>query len=379
MQATDSAPGTARATEAAESQKRTPPTCRQSILAHLDMDCFFAQVEQQRRPELQGKPVVVGADPHHGHGRGVVCTANYEARKYGIKSAMPISQAWKRCPDAVFLPVDYRHYSAVSRHIFSIAGPFGQTERTGIDEGYVNLSQTGDFTMAEDAGRQIKAAIREKTGLTCSIGIAWNKNLAKLAAGLQKPDGLTLIRPAELQAKVWPLAAEKLIGVGPQTKARLERVGIVTIGDIAHSKPRFLAECMGAWGLHLYAAARAWIGRTGRVLATQIHLARDDVFARHGQLGGFAADAGGVVPPRACRRRERKRFFQDRRRQDPLFQLRNAHTRPKPQDHAGTDPNQGGGQRADAARDGIRTQNPPRRRARKRVGGRDGADKTLGV
>ncbi len=227
----------------------------QPIIAHLDMDCFFAQVEQQRRPELAGLPVVVGAEPHRGHGRGVVCTANYEARKYGIQSAMPISQAWKKCPDAVFLPVDYRHYSAVSRHIFSLATPFGMTERTGIDEGYVDLSATGGFVDAQDAAREIKNAIRDTTGLTCSIGIAWNKGIAKVAAGLQKPDGLTVIRPQELQTKIWPLAAEKMIGVGPQSKARLEQVGIMTIGDIARSSPRFLAELMGSWGLHLHAAA----------------------------------------------------------------------------------------------------------------------------
>lgn len=245
-----------------QSQSVTPGTATSKgtpaagpIIAHLDMDCFFAQVEQQRRPELAGLPVVVGADPHYGHGRGVVCTANYEARKFGIQSAMPISKAYRLCPDAVFLGVDYLHYSAVSRHIFSLTTPFGTTERTGIDEGYVDLSATGGFVNAQDAARKIKDAIRDKTGLTCSIGIAWNKGLAKVAAGLQKPDGLTVIRPSELQAKIWPLPAEKMIGVGPQSKARLEQAGILTIGDIARSTPRFLAELMGSGGLHLHAAA----------------------------------------------------------------------------------------------------------------------------
>ncbi|MBI5226852.1 DNA polymerase IV [Candidatus Micrarchaeota archaeon] len=231
------------------------------IIAHLDMDCFFAQVEQVRRPELAGLPVVVGADPRHGHGRGVVCTANYVARKFGIKSAIPISQAYRLCPDAIFLPVDYRHYSAVSRHIFQIASEFAKTEKTGIDEGYLDLSGTdgartiGTFTAAEQTARQIKAAILDKTGLTCSIGIAWNKGIAKMAAGMQKPNGLTVVKQHELQAKIWPLPAEALMGVGPQNKIRLNHANITTIGQIARSKPRVLAELLGSWGLSLHAAA----------------------------------------------------------------------------------------------------------------------------
>ncbi len=225
------------------------------IIAHLDMDCFFAQIEQKRRAELAGLPVVVGADPHHGHGRGVVCTANYEARRFGIKSAMPISKAYALCPAAMFLPVDYRHYSAVSRHIFSIAGAFCKTERTGIDEGYLDLGACRDFEEGQSVAFDIKKAILEKTGLTCSIGIAWNKRIAKIASEMQKPDGLTVIRSHELEAKIWPLAADKMPGIGPHTKSRLERIGIKSIGQIAQSKPRFLAESLGAWGLGLYAAA----------------------------------------------------------------------------------------------------------------------------
>ena len=236
-------------------QQKTENPSGQPIIAHLDMDCFFAQVEQQHRPELKGLPVVVGADPHHGHGRGVVCTANYEARKFGIRSAMPISQAWRRCPDAVFLPVDYRHYSAVSRHIFGIAAEFCKTERTGIDEGYLDLTAAGNFHDAQAVAQQIKTAVLEKTKLTCSVGIAWNKRIAKIASDLNKPDGLTVVPPSQLQSKIWPLAAEKMPGVGPQGRIRLERAGILTVGQIAQNKPRFLAELLGTWGLHLHAAA----------------------------------------------------------------------------------------------------------------------------
>lgn len=255
MQATVPPPNIALAQTTQPPGPATAMSSCTPIIAHLDMDCFFAQVEEKRRPEIEGKPVVVGADPHHGHGRGVVCTANYEARKYGIKSAMPISKAYLLCPDAVFLPVDFRHYSAVSRHIFAIAAEFGKAERTGIDEGYLDFSGCGSFPDAETQARRIKHAVKEKTGLTCSIGIAWNKRIAKIASEMHKPDGLTLIRPTELEAKIWPLSADKMLGIGPATKNRLKRIGITTIGQIAQSKPRFLADALGSWGLTLHAAA----------------------------------------------------------------------------------------------------------------------------
>ncbi len=263
MQANVPATGSATRTETSNNnasgntptEAKPAKTQAEPIIAHLDMDCFFAQIEQKRRPELAGLPVVVGADPQHGHGRGVVCTANYEARRFGIKSAMPISKAYALCPDAVFLPVDYRHYSAVSRHIFAIASAFCKTERTGIDEGYLDLGASLDFENARSVAHEIKKAVLQKTGLTCSIGIAWNKGIAKIAAGIHKPDGLTVVRPHELQAKIWPLPAEALMGVGPQNKIRLERAGISTIGQIAQNKPRFLVECLGSWGSALHAAA----------------------------------------------------------------------------------------------------------------------------
>ena len=184
-------------------------------ILHIDMDAFFAAVEQKRKPELKGKPVVIGGqgDPSK---RGVVSTANYEARKYGIHSAMPMKTAYKICPHAVFLPVDYRAYSAASllvKEVLKTIAPI--MEDVGIDEAYIDVTDIPD-TNEGIAGR-IKAGIKEKTGLTCSIGIAHNKLLAKIASDMQKPDGVTVLMESDIEMKLWPLPVRKLYGIGPKT------------------------------------------------------------------------------------------------------------------------------------------------------------------
>ncbi|MBI4361310.1 DNA polymerase IV [Candidatus Micrarchaeota archaeon] len=235
-----------------------------SVILHLDMDCFFAQVEELRYPEIRGKPVIVGADPRRGRGRGVVSTANYEARKFGVHSAMPISRAFFACPDAVFLPVDFRHYGAVSRRIMNLASCFSaKAQPVSVDELYLDLSGRS-FLEAEALGRQLKARILEEEGLTCSVGIAWNKALAKLATSLKKPDGLTVLRPSELEARVWPLSVDTLSGIGKKTAARLEQVGVRTIGDLAKTPVRTLVEHLGVSGF--YFRDLAW-GKSGAELS----------------------------------------------------------------------------------------------------------------
>ncbi len=224
-------------------------------ILHIDMDAFFAAVELLRRPELAGLPVVIGGrgDPH---ARGVVSTASYEARKFGIHSAMPLRTAYRLCPQAVFLPVDFEEYarvSAIFKDILRRVAP--DMEDAGIDEAYLDI--TGLDQPSEAIAARIKREIRAATGLTCSIGIAPNKLLAKIASDLQKPDGLTLLGPDDLERRIWPLASRSLPGVGPKTEARLLRMGVRTIGELAAQPPERLAEAFGpAHGRWLHDAAR---------------------------------------------------------------------------------------------------------------------------
>ena len=224
-------------------------------ILHMDMDAFFAAVEQKRRPELAGVPVVVGGDGNPAK-RGVVSTASYEARPFGIHSAMPLKTAYKLCPKAVFLPVDYGEYSRISRIFKEILHDFSPVmEDVGIDEAFLDL--TGIERDSRAIASDIKRRIREATGLTCSIGIAPNKLLAKIGSDLQKPDGLTIIHESDIQEKIWPLAARKLWGVGPKTEAALKGLGIETIGDIASRTLEDLVESFGeSYGHYLYQAAR---------------------------------------------------------------------------------------------------------------------------
>lgn len=201
------------------------------LILHLDMDAFFAAVELQRHPELRDRPVVVGGngDPTK---RGVVSTASYEARRFGIRSAMPLRTAFHLCPQAVFLPVDYRTYEKVSLKIKALLREFSsRMENVGIDEAFLDISHVR--RPPEKLARAIKARILEETGLTCSIGIAPNKLLAKLASDMDKPDGLTILSEKDIPDRVWPLPVRRLWGVGPKTEERLRDLGVADIGDLA--------------------------------------------------------------------------------------------------------------------------------------------------
>ncbi|OQZ00128.1 MAG: hypothetical protein B6D35_07420 [Candidatus Brocadia sp. UTAMX2] len=224
-------------------------------ILHLDMDAFFAAVEQKRNPDLTGKALVIGGsgDPTQ---RGVVSTASYEARKFGIHSAMPLRTAYKLCPHAVFLPVDYREYARISekiKHILKRFCPLMQD--VGIDEAFLDVSQIDK--PPEEIAKEIKMAIRQETGLTCSIGIAPNKLLAKIASDLQKPDGLTMITEEDRENRIWPLPVRKLWGVGPKTEAALKEMGIETVGALASLSREKLIEKFGnSYGKYLYEASR---------------------------------------------------------------------------------------------------------------------------
>ena len=219
------------------------------------MDAFFSSVEQKRHPELVGKPVVVGGggDPTK---RGVVSTASYEARKFGIHSAMPLRTAYRLCPEAVFLPVDYEEYSRVSGEVKAVLREFSPNiEDVGIDEAFLDISSIDK--PSEEIAEEIKKKIKDETELTCSIGIAPNKLLAKIASDIQKPDGLTLISEEDIRSRIWPLSVRKLWGVGPKTEAYLKEMGIRTIGDLASlSLDRLIEEFGESYGNYLHEASR---------------------------------------------------------------------------------------------------------------------------
>ena len=206
----------------------------QRIILHLDMDSFYASIEAREHPAIAGKPIVVGADPKKGSGRGVVCTCSYEARSFGIHSAMPVSRAYELCPDAVFLPPDFDLYRQVSSAVMEILRRHSDTfEQVSIDEAYLDLSALGSYPAAHAVGESIKDQIRRELNLTCSIGIAPGRTLAKIASDHHKPDGLTVLTPGETRGFLAPLPVEKIPGIGKKRTVELHRLGIATIGDLA--------------------------------------------------------------------------------------------------------------------------------------------------
>jgi DNA polymerase IV (DinB-like DNA polymerase) len=235
------------------------------IIGHLDMDAFFAAIEARDHPELHGRPLVVGADPAGGKGRGVVATANYPARVYGIHSAMPISRAWQLAeaarrrgrPATVFLRGNHRKYRQVSGRIMNILHRFALVvEEASIDEAYFDLSFTGSYEQAAKVGRQIKAEILAREQLTASIGIGPNKMVAKIASDFQKPDGLTVVTAAAAEDFLAPLPVRKIPGIGPKTEKSLARMGIKTVRDLKKFSPTELKERFGKWGPELYERIR---------------------------------------------------------------------------------------------------------------------------
>jgi DNA polymerase-4 len=219
-------------------------------IVHVDMDAFYAAVEQRDRPELRGRPVIVGADPR---GRGVVSAASYEARPFGVRSAMPIGRAARLCPHAVFLPVHMDKYQRVSREIMAILGDLSPlVEQISVDEAFVDLTGTTSlFGEAVDAVRRLKARIRAETGLTASAGLAANKFVAKVASDLQKPDGLVVVAAGEEAAFLAPLPVERLWGVGRVMTRELHGLGVQLIGQLQAIPGEVLARRFGKHGEHL--------------------------------------------------------------------------------------------------------------------------------
>ncbi len=235
-------------------------------ILHIDMDAFFAAVEQRRRPELRGKPVVVGGDGDP-QKRGVVSTASYEARKFGIHSAMPLRTAYRLCPDAVFLPVDFAAYREVSQSMYAILRDTGaRVEPMGLDEACL------DATDLPGGGEAVARAIRDRIAselhLTATVGVGPNKLVAKIASGLNKPDGLTVIGADEVGARLGPLPVTVLWGVGPKTAAALkERFAVETVADLAALSLEQLQDAYGPnQGAHLHHISR---GQDDRPIVTE--------------------------------------------------------------------------------------------------------------
>ena len=224
----------------------------------MDMDHFYTAVEERERPEIKGAPIIVGADPKKGKGRGVVSTSNYEARASGVRSGMPISMAWRLCPRAVYLPPNFPLYIRVSGEIMALARKYaGKFEQWGIDEAFLDMSDKVEtWAEAEALARQIKQEIKDKEGLTASIGMGPNKLVAKIASDFQKPDGLTIVKEEEVEKFLEPLAVRKLLWVGRKTEAKLKELGIETIGDLARYDPSALASMFGIMGLQMHLMAK---------------------------------------------------------------------------------------------------------------------------
>jgi DNA polymerase IV len=278
------------------------PAVSARLIAHLDMDAFYASVELLRYPELRGKPVVIGGgrrhqpeeavDPATGKltrnfatlrgyvGRGVATTATYEARALGLHSAQGLMKAAQLAPDAILLPVDfdaYRKYSRLFKSAVAQIAP--QIEDRGIDEIYIDLTgvslpeheapadTSGEaWWRARDVAKAIKESVRAATGLSCSISVAPNKLLAKIASELDKPDGLTMLSAGDVPARIWPLPARRINGIGPKSAAKLEALGIRSIGELAHADPVWLVEQFGkSYGAWLHEAAN---GRDERPVVT---------------------------------------------------------------------------------------------------------------
>jgi DNA polymerase IV (DinB-like DNA polymerase) len=243
---------------------------KRRIILHVAMDHFFTAVEEREHPEYKGKPVIVGADPRAGEGKGVVSACNYEARNFGVRSGMPISKAWKLCPEAVYLPVDYELYTKVSDEVMDTLRKYADKfEQLSIGEAFLDAtSRVKNHADAEALARQIKREILERERLTCSVGIGPNKLVAKIASDFKKPDGLTTVKEEEATGFLASQPVRRLISIGHKTEEKLRVVGIRTIGHLADYNPNLLTQLFGSMGTILYLMAlgidSSEVGEQGR-------------------------------------------------------------------------------------------------------------------
>jgi DNA polymerase IV len=273
------------------------------ILAHLDLDAFFAAVEELEQPELRKVPLVVGGDPH---GRGVVATANYRARAFGIHSAMSAAEARRRCPQAVFIRPRHRLYSTYSKAVWSAVQEVVPTvERTGMDEGYLQLDEiAGDFLAARALAEAVQASVRGATALSCSLGVAICKVVAKVASDRRKPGGLTVVPPGREASFLAPFDIRLLPGVGPRSEERLRRAGVTTIGGLASLDKTALRQLLpGKVGRMLHERSRGVDPRQLETSVERISISREETFADdvsdpgrlHDELRQMAHEVAGFL------------------------------------------------------------------------------------
>lgn len=218
----------------------------QRIILHVDMDSFFASVEIRERPDLKGKPVIIGADPKGGNGRGVVSTCSYEARRFGVHSAMPVSIAYRKCPDGIFLPVNMPLYKKTSKNIMDILREYSEKfEQVSVDEGYLDLTHIGSFEEAEKIAEEIKTRVLLSEDITCSVGIGPSKVVSKIASDYQKPNGLTIVRPEEVSSFLNPMPIGKIPGIGKKTQEILSNAHIKTVTDLVDYDIQKLISLVG--------------------------------------------------------------------------------------------------------------------------------------
>jgi DNA polymerase-4 len=273
------------------------------ILAHLDLDAFFAAVEELEDPSLRTRPLVVGGDPR---GRGVVATANYAARRFGIRSAMSAAEALRRCPDAVFLRPRHALYRQYSRAVWSaIREVVPRVERTGLDEGYLDLASVSErFSEARGLAEAVQAAVRGSTSLSCSLGVSTSKVVCKVASDRRKPGGITVVPPGREARFLSPLPTRLLPGVGPRAEERLARAGIARIGELAALSDAQLRTLLpGQVGRLLRDRARGIDPRDLDLDAERLSISTEETFERdltdratiHAELRRMADEVAGYL------------------------------------------------------------------------------------
>jgi DNA polymerase IV len=276
------------------------------ILAHLDLDAFYAAVEELENPELRSQPLVVGGDPR---GRGVVATANYVARTFGIHSAMSAAEAIRRCPHAVFVRPRHTLYRAYSRSVWTtVRGIVPTVEQTGADEGYLDMSEVaGDFLEARVVAEAVQTAVRAATSLTCSLGVAPCKVVAKVASDARKPGGLTVVVPGQEASFLARFDVRRLPGVGPKAEARLRPAGVDTIGALAALPDDQLRQLLpGSVGIALRDRARGIDPRGLELDVQRVSISSENTFERdivdreylHGELRRQAHDVAQSLQKR---------------------------------------------------------------------------------
>jgi len=276
------------------------------IVAHLDLDAFFAAVEELENPALRFQPLIVGGDPH---GRGVVATANYAARRFGIHSAMSAAEAKRRCPTAVFVRPRHSVYREYSRHVWStVRGVVPTVEQTGIDEGYLDLGEVAtDFLQARVVAEAVQTAVRAATSLTCSLGVAPCKVVAKIGSDARKPGGLTVVVPGQEASFLAPFEVRRLPGVGPKAEERLRAGGVETIGELAALRDEQLRRLLpGSVGSVLRDRARGIDPRGLDLEVERISISVENTFERdlldrerlHDELRGMAGEVAGHLRAR---------------------------------------------------------------------------------